>query len=221
MARTNDDDLDWASELAGTSARKGGGGGAPAGGDRKRGGRSFLLFLLGIAVGAAGAIWLPDLVGPRLPAGLGGGGEVVEGPVLAKKREDQRLLLTVDTGKGAMLASFTARVPEIDLLVGEGDTVSLGVSRYRPFVEDPSFEGVRKVPVPAGARRDLPPAAIEGPTSRVGDTIGARDTARARDTVGAVDTSGAGDTVGGGEGSGAADSISAGAAASPDSGGVR
>jgi hypothetical protein len=38
-------------------------------------------------------------------------------------------------------------VAEIDLLVAVGDTVTLGVSRYEPFVEDPSFRGVRKIGV--------------------------------------------------------------------------
>nr|NIP58051.1 hypothetical protein [Gemmatimonadota bacterium]NIR78439.1 hypothetical protein [Gemmatimonadota bacterium]NIT87049.1 hypothetical protein [Gemmatimonadota bacterium]NIU30887.1 hypothetical protein [Gemmatimonadota bacterium]NIU35651.1 hypothetical protein [Gemmatimonadota bacterium] len=54
------------------------------------------------------------------------------------------LLLTVDTERGASLVTFTRRIPEIDLLVSVGDSVTLGLGTYAPLVEDPTLAGVRK-----------------------------------------------------------------------------
>jgi len=51
-----------------------------------------------------------------------------------------------------MLATFDKKVPEIDLLVAQGDSVTLGVQAYRPFIQEPDLLGVRKFPAGAGAR---------------------------------------------------------------------
>ncbi len=107
----------------------------------------LLLFLLGLLLGIAGALLGPRYLGDYLPDGLRGRKETIEGPVLGKRLEENRLLLTVLGQQGAVLATFRKQVAEIDLLVGVGDTVTLGVSRYQPFVEDPSFRGVRKIGV--------------------------------------------------------------------------
>ncbi len=107
----------------------------------------LLLFLLGLLLGVAGALLAPRYLGDYLPGGLRGQNETIEGPVLGKRLEENRLLLTVQGQQGAVLATFRTQVAEIDLLVGVGDTVTLGVSRYQPFVEDPSFRGVRKIGV--------------------------------------------------------------------------
>lgn len=126
--------------------------GAGRGGGRKgRGG--LLLFLVGLSLGVAGALLAPRLLGPYLPEALRGRTERVEGEVLAKSREGEQLLLTVETQPGAVLATFRRRVPEIDLLVGVGDTVALGMAAgYEPFVEDPAFLGVRKARAEDAAR---------------------------------------------------------------------
>jgi hypothetical protein len=78
--------------------------------------------------------------------------------VLVKRRDGERLLLTVETPRGAVLATFRERVAEIDLLVDEGDSVSLGLGRYRPFVEDPSVEGVHKAASGSGRAVEPGPA---------------------------------------------------------------
>ncbi|UCG76548.1 MAG: hypothetical protein JSV95_04440 [Gemmatimonadota bacterium] len=128
---------------------------------KAKGGRGLIVFLVGLVIGVAGTLLLPRYLGPYLPTGMGGGGETLEGPVLGKRQEDGRLLLTVQAAQGAVLATFRERVPEIDLLVDVGDTVSLGVSRYEPFVDDPAFRGIRKAvkDLPAASRPD---AGIEG-----------------------------------------------------------
>lgn len=199
---------DWAAELEG-----GGGGGSGAGrgsgsagrraprrgdgdggGGRRRGRGLGLGFVLGVAAGVAGALFLPDLVEPWLPAALRAERQTVEGVVLDEKREEDRLLLTVETDRGAVLATFTERVAEIELLVREGDTVALGLDRYRPFVTDPAVEGVRKARPPA-----TEPGIREGGAPARPDTVGSGAT-EPPDTVG----SGASETpdTGGGGGTG-------------------
>ena len=112
----------------------------------------LLTFFLGLVLGVSGTIFLPRLLGSLLPAGLRGG-ESVEGTVVRRQRDGERLLLTINTGQGAALATFTDNVAEIDLLVEEGDAVTLGLGAYEPFVENPPIRAVRK----AEAAPDLAP----------------------------------------------------------------
>ncbi len=131
------------------AASGGSGGGTPGGGGKKgksaRGRPRRLVWLVaGLVLGVAGTLFLPDLLRPYLPAGLRLGETEVPGLVVEKRREGDRLLLTVDTERGASLATFTRQVSEIDLLVSEGDSVTLGLGEYAPLVDDPSLVGVRK-----------------------------------------------------------------------------
>lgn len=130
----------------------------PAGGRRRSGGgtgrkrpRRWTWLVAGLVLGVLGTVFLPDLVRPHLPPLLRGKATRVQGLVVGKGRDGDRLLLTVDTPQGAMLATFQKRVPEIDLLVASGDSVTLGVAAYRPFVEGPELLGVRK-PGQSGGR---------------------------------------------------------------------
>lgn len=108
----------------------------------------LLTFLIGVGLGVSGTLMGPGLAGRYLPRTIGGKAEVVTGEVVAKQREGDRLLLTVAAGQGAILAAFKKRVTEIDLLVEQGDTVTLRLSRYEPLVEDPPIERVKKPPRP-------------------------------------------------------------------------
>lgn len=112
--------------------------------------RRWPWLLAGIALGVAATLLVPRFVAPHLPAPFRAGELRVQGPVLAEQEEEDRLLLTVGTDQGAMLATFRQQVTEIALLVDEGDTVTLGVREYRPFVQDPTLVGVWKGRVPAG-----------------------------------------------------------------------
>jgi hypothetical protein len=107
-------------------------------------------FLVGLALGVALATFGPPAVQPYLPAMLQGKVESVEGQVARKQREDGRLLLTLVTPRGAILAIFTKKVPEVDLLIAEGDTVTLGLRRVEPFVNDPTIQSVRKTTAAGG-----------------------------------------------------------------------
>lgn len=116
---------------------------APA---RKSGRGGFVMLVVGIALGVAGTMLLPRYLEPLLPESIRAGGEQVDGEVLALGRDGDKLLITVDTPKGAVLATFTSRVAEVELLVRVGDTLTLAMDRYDPFVSDPAIAAVRKRP---------------------------------------------------------------------------
>jgi hypothetical protein len=113
-----------------------------------------LVLVIGLALGAALGVLGPRVAGPYLPEAIRGRVETVEGEVMRKQREPDRLLITLVTPRGAILAIFKKQIPEVDLLVGEGDTVTLGLHRVEPFVEDPTIQSVHKKkpaePLPGG-----------------------------------------------------------------------
>ena len=121
-----------------------------------RGWLGLFILILGIAIGATGMWLLPRTVGSYLPEGLRPKVEQVPGQVVRKQRDGDRLLLTVVTPQGAVLASFSRRVPEIDLLIEQGDTVTLALPRYEPFLHDPTIEAVQK-PRPTPPPGDVAP----------------------------------------------------------------
>jgi|GEM_PF-961070 len=104
----------------------------------------LFIFILGIIAGVLGAVLLPPLVQNWLPEGMRGGESATAGVVVAKRLENDRLLLTIESADGAVLATFKQKVPEIDLLIDTGDKVTLGITTYEPFVEDPKILGVKK-----------------------------------------------------------------------------
>lgn len=114
----------------------------------------LLLLLLGLLLGLGAAVLFPRVRESLTPGVLKRA--PTTGVVEDKRREDDRLLLTLVTADGAVLATFTKRVPEIDLLVARGDTVSLALDGYRPFVEDPEIERVVKAPPLEEAAQPLP-----------------------------------------------------------------
>lgn len=114
--------------------------------------RRLTWFGAGLILGIAGTILVPIFLAPYLPAVFSGNKEILSGPVLAKERDGDRLLLTIQTEPGALIASFSERVSEIGMLVEPGDTVTIAVDDYDPFVTDPDFEGVKKGTPPGDAR---------------------------------------------------------------------
>jgi len=108
----------------------------------------LLLFLLGGFLGfLVGALFRP-LVEPVATELFRDESDRTEGRVVGKRLQGKRLLLTVDAAEGTILATFSKRVQEIDMLVDDGDLVTLGVRRYEPFVEDPPILAVRKQELP-------------------------------------------------------------------------
>jgi hypothetical protein len=168
---------------SGGSGRRSRGGGGSGRGRRRR----WPWLVSGLVLGVLGTIFVPGLLRPYLPAALRGRATRVEGLVVEKGKEGSRLLLTVDTKQGAMLATFDKKVPEIDLLVARGDSVTLGVQTYRPFVQEPDLLGVRKLP--GGAERSRGGAAISTPPP-AGAAYAAPDTQSQPDTTDAPDSAG-------------------------------
>ncbi len=113
-------------------------------------------FLLGLVLGITGTILGPRLVEPYLPAAIRGDLEGIEGKVMSKQRKGDRLLYTVQTSEGAILATFRKKLTEIDLLVAEGDMLTLARTGYRAFMDDPAIGRVRK-------QTHKPPQRIEKP----------------------------------------------------------
>ena len=131
-------------------------------GDREEGrSHGFPLFVLGLLIGIAGTIIVPRLLGPRLPGALRTG-NLMEGRVLAKLVDGERLLLKVQTDENVYLATFEQRQREIDLLVDQGDLVTLQVHGTDPFPVGPAIRRVRKTDPHV-----LPPALAEPSTSAV------------------------------------------------------
>jgi hypothetical protein len=109
--------------------------------------KTWAAFLGGCILGFLSAV-VVDLVAPELlepytrqfiPASQI---ESVSGRVVKKERESNRLLMTLSTPKGVLLATFTQKIEEIDLLVAEGYTTTIRLRTYSPFVENPVLERV-------------------------------------------------------------------------------
>jgi hypothetical protein len=111
--------------------------------EQKRRSRFFPGFILGIVAGAIAVVVAPSWWQALVPDGLFPGGSM-ESVVRGKSREEGRLLLKLETAGGVLLATFTERVEEIDLLVEEGDRVTLRVTEYQPFLTDPRLDRVVK-----------------------------------------------------------------------------
>jgi hypothetical protein len=105
---------------------------------------SVFILILGVAIGAAGMWLVSHSERSYLPESLRAKVEHVPGQVVRKQRDADRLLLSIVTAQGAVLASFSRRVPEIDLLIDQGDSVTLALPRYKPFLQDPTIEAVQK-----------------------------------------------------------------------------
>ena len=115
------------------------------------------IFVLGVVAGVSAVRFVPASVSPYLPTALQGQHEIAKGRVVRKHQENERLLLTVSTSRGALLATFTKQIDEINLLVEEGDEVTLGLAQYAPFVHDPVIKGVMKPDhLPPPSISDLP-----------------------------------------------------------------
>ncbi len=117
-----------------------------------------LVFLIGLVLGAAAALSVPGLARPYLPylpEILAGKRVTIEGEVARKQREPNRLLLKVHTAQGDLLAVFTKKVADIDLLVEPGDVLTLDAAGYAPLLEDPAIARVR--------HREERPAAAPAP----------------------------------------------------------
>ncbi len=137
------------------------------------------LFLLGVGLGLGAPFLVSRYAQPYLPQFLQETVHPLTGTVTHKERQQDRLLMTVTTQDGTILATFQKQVPEIDLLVEEQDSVTLDVKQYEPFVTDPPVIKVnkltRQVPEPAQPSPSLiepqsPPDSPLNPSPASGET---------------------------------------------------
>src|SRR2546429_7118268 len=91
----------------------------------------IVTLLVGATLGVAGTVYVPPRLDPYLPKELRLKARVVEGQVIQKQREGNRVLVKIQTDQGVILAAFTKRVAEIDLLVEPGATIALALSSDR------------------------------------------------------------------------------------------
>ena len=101
-------------------------------------------FVFGLALGVLCTIFLPKYVRPYLPESVMGKETVVKGTVMAKEKKGNALLLAVNTPQGALLATFTKKGDEVNLLVNEKDDVEFTLEKYKPFIDDPNITRVVK-----------------------------------------------------------------------------
>ena len=104
----------------------------------------IVTLLVGAGLGAAGTVYLPPMVDPYLPKELRIRARGVEGLLLNKQGEPNRLLMTIQTETGVILATYTNRVAEVDLLVEPGDTIALELRNDEPVVDEPHIERVKR-----------------------------------------------------------------------------
>ena len=75
----------------------------------------IVTLLVGAALGVAGTVYVPPRVDPYLPNPLRLKSRVVEGQVVQKQRDGNRVLVKVQTDQGMILATFSKRAAEVDL----------------------------------------------------------------------------------------------------------
>ena len=109
-------------------------------------------FIIGLVIGVIGAIYVPGYVRPYIPEWAMGKAIVVKGTVAAKQKKESSVLLTVNTAEGALLATFTRKVDEINLLVNEKDVIEFTLQKYSPLVDDPRITRVLREHEAAPAR---------------------------------------------------------------------
>jgi hypothetical protein len=101
-------------------------------------------FVVGAVVGGGLANRGPTLIASYLPKAVSGAGEHIEGQVVRKQRDGNRLLVKITTTQGPMLVTFTQKVADLDVLLDVGDTVTLVTPGYATFVDDPILERVKE-----------------------------------------------------------------------------
>lgn len=96
-----------------------------------------IALVIGLGIGLGGPMVASRYANPYLPGFLQESVHPLEGAVRHKQIQQDRLLMTITTPEGTILATFQQQIPEIDLLVEERDLVTLDVQHYQPFITDP------------------------------------------------------------------------------------
>jgi hypothetical protein len=119
--------------------------------------------LVGVVLGVAAASRGPALLAGYLPRSINGPTQRIEGEVVRKQRDGNRLLVKVTTDQGPMLVAFAQKVADLDVLLDPGDVITLITTGYATFVDDPSLEGVKRLQGPKSS--PAPPGVPGSPPS--------------------------------------------------------
>ncbi len=124
---------------------------------------------VGFVLGVGAAMRGPEFIAPYIPKSVGGSGEHLDGQVVRKQRDGNRLLVKVTTTQGPMLVSFTQKAADLDVLLDPGDTVTFITKGYATFVDDPGVERVKGSERTASSPAAVPaaPTAPAVPTASV------------------------------------------------------
>jgi hypothetical protein len=107
--------------------------------------RFIIVLLIGVMAGVAVLAFGGDYIKRYIPVPVRADGKDVEGKVMAKRMDNGKLLVTVQTSEGAVLVTFTHKVSEINLLVAQDDSITLNIRKYEPFISNPLIRRVMKV----------------------------------------------------------------------------
>src|SRR5207237_9773346 len=120
-------------------------------------------FLVGVVVGFGVANRGPALIAPYLPKASSGSGEHIEGQVVRKQRDGNRLLVKITTTQGPALVTFTQKVADLDVLLDPGDTITLVTADRATFIDDPVLERVQRRDATKAPLPSAPPGTGQSP----------------------------------------------------------
>ncbi|GEM_PF-6551278 len=97
------------------------------------------LLLLGLAGGLVGGYFAR----PSVDRAIGISNEI-EGVVVAERREDERLVLTLRAGEETVLASFRERADDVEQLVAPGDFLTVRLGSRGVFADEVPIVRLRR-----------------------------------------------------------------------------
>ena len=119
--------------------------------------------IVGMALGLGIATKGSALLSAYLPKSLNGPGERIEGEVVRKQRDGNRLLVKITTTQGPALVTFTQKVADLDVLLDPGDTITLVTAGRATFIDDPVLERVQRRDATNAPLPSAPPATGQSP----------------------------------------------------------
>src|SRR5438309_10574582 len=118
---------------------------------------------MGIALGVGAMTKGPAVVAPYLPKSISGQSERIEGEVVRKQRDGNRLLVKITTTQGPALVTFTQKVADLDVLLDPGDTITLVTAGRATFIDDPVLERVQRRDATNAPLPSAPPGTGQSP----------------------------------------------------------
>jgi len=100
--------------------------------------------IIGIVLGLGIAMKGPGLFSGSQPKAINGPGERIEGEVVRKQRDGNRLLVKITTLQGPALVTFAQKAADLEVPLDPGDTLILVSTGHATFIDDPVLERVQR-----------------------------------------------------------------------------